>query len=329
MDSLKTVAAKVKHSPQIIRKTFANPQKSYNKVTEGEKVKGKHQEDWLHAEDSLKEGIHFYVKMLGSCPVTRAQGSGCTDEAVQTIITNTKKAKNNPGGGSLQKVLVTVSTRKLLIQDMVTKEKVMDIPIYRISYCVADPYYTKVFAFISREQGRRELNCYAFLCSKDSMAQAMALTIADAFKIAFECHARGKAANNEASSAVEKAGNKGNSQQPVSVANNGSGDIYATPVKVKQPPADPPSIQVTDDYASAAAAVQDSGRKLEALDLAVDDDDFDAEFTKLAESRSNPNLFETPVRRRDFMDDVNYLMATEATAKQMMMSKSSEDLSFI
>ena len=50
---------------------------------------------------------------------------------------------------------------------------------------------------------------------------------------------------------------------------------------------------------------------------------------RLAESRSNPNLFETPVRRQDFMDDVNHLMATEATAKQLMMSKSSEDLSFI
>lgn len=24
---------------------------------------GKHEEDWLHAEDSLKEGIHFYVKV--------------------------------------------------------------------------------------------------------------------------------------------------------------------------------------------------------------------------------------------------------------------------
>ena len=24
---------------------------------------GKHQEDWLHAEESLKEGIHFYVKV--------------------------------------------------------------------------------------------------------------------------------------------------------------------------------------------------------------------------------------------------------------------------
>jgi len=41
MDSLKTVASKVKHSPQIIRKTFSSSQKSYSKVTEGEKAKGK------------------------------------------------------------------------------------------------------------------------------------------------------------------------------------------------------------------------------------------------------------------------------------------------
>ena len=41
MDSLKSVASKVKHSPQVIRKTFASSQKSYCKVTEGEKSKGK------------------------------------------------------------------------------------------------------------------------------------------------------------------------------------------------------------------------------------------------------------------------------------------------
>lgn len=329
MDSLKTVAAKVKHSPKVIRKTFANPQKSYNKVTEGERAKGKDEEDWLHAEDSLKEGIHFYVKMLGSCSVTRAQGTGCTDEAVHTIIGNTKKAKNAPTGGSLQKVLITVSTRKLLVQDMITKEKIMDIPIYRISYCVADPYYTKVFAFISRAQGRRDLYCYAFLCSKESMAQAMALTIADAFKMAFDSLEKGKASKNEASSEMRK-DYKENNLNPFPAAKNGNSSKIDS-ISVKATPHDnAPMIQVTQDYPSTAAAMQDSAKKLEALDLAVDDfDDFDAEFTKLAESRSNPNLFETPVRRQDFMDDVNHLMATEATAKQLMMSKSSEDLSFI
>ena len=47
---------------------------------------------------------------------------------------------------------------------------------------------------------------------------------------------------------------------------------------------------------------------------------------RLAESRSNPILFETPVRKRDFAGDLNYLMATEATAKELTISKSTEDL---
>lgn len=322
MDSLKTVASKVKHSPQVIRKTFSSSQQSYSKVTEGKKITGKNQEDWLHAEDSLKEGIHFYVKMLGSCPVLQAQGSGCTDEAVQTIISNTRKTKNNPTSGNLQKVLVTVSTRKLLIQDMVTKEKIMDIPIYRVSYCVADPHFTKVFAFISRVQGKSDLNCYAFLCSKESMAKAMALTIADAFKLAYEYYEKGKSTTNRESPRVAQDDNKENSQQTLPVVNKRSADMYATPVKAR-PRSDTPTIEVTSD--SFASAVEDSGRKIQALDLAIDDD-FDAEFTKLAESRSNPTLFETPVRRRDFFDDVNHLVATEATAKELMMSKSTEDL---
>lgn len=42
MDSLKFMAAKVKHSPQVIRKTFASSQSPYAKVLEGEKSKGKY-----------------------------------------------------------------------------------------------------------------------------------------------------------------------------------------------------------------------------------------------------------------------------------------------
>ncbi|KAL9969174.1 hypothetical protein ACROYT_G021359 [Oculina patagonica] len=329
MDSLKFVAAKVKHSPQVIRKTFSGSQSPYAKVIEGEKSKGKHQEDWLHAEESLKEGIHFYVKMLGSCPVFQAQGTGCTDEAVQKIVANTKKTKNTPASGSLQKVLITVSTRKLTIQDMISKDKIMDIPIYRVSYCVADPNFSKVFAFISRAQGRQDLTCYAFLCSKESMAQAMALTIADAFKIAYETFERAKADKSQGAARAAQDGNKENTQQAKPVVNNGNiDDLYATPIKAKNPPSGAPAIQITAD-SSSSTTVEDSSKKLQNLNLAVDDDDFDAEFTKLAESRSSPILFETPVRRRDFSDDVNHLMATEATAKELMMSKSTDDLSLM
>ena len=41
MNSLKTVAEKVKHSPQVIRKRISSPHSSYAKVLEGEKSKGK------------------------------------------------------------------------------------------------------------------------------------------------------------------------------------------------------------------------------------------------------------------------------------------------
>ena len=35
--------------------------------------------------------------MLGSCPVYQAQGVGCTDEAVQNIVADTKKVGFNCG----------------------------------------------------------------------------------------------------------------------------------------------------------------------------------------------------------------------------------------
>lgn len=52
MHSLKSVAEKVKHSPQVIRKTFSSSHSSYAKVLEGEKSKGKPDE---HYKNMAKE----------------------------------------------------------------------------------------------------------------------------------------------------------------------------------------------------------------------------------------------------------------------------------
>lgn len=35
--------------------------------------------------------LSFLIQMLGSCPVTKAHGPGCADEAVEKIVANTKK----------------------------------------------------------------------------------------------------------------------------------------------------------------------------------------------------------------------------------------------
>ena len=51
--------------------------------------------------------------MLGSCSVTRAQGTGCTDEAVHTIIGNTKKVCASPKGSSCEALCDKIRSGKL------------------------------------------------------------------------------------------------------------------------------------------------------------------------------------------------------------------------
>lgn len=53
MNSLKTVAEKVKHSPQVIRKTFSSSHSPYAKVLEGEKSKGKPGEHYTKTTEEV------------------------------------------------------------------------------------------------------------------------------------------------------------------------------------------------------------------------------------------------------------------------------------
>ena len=95
-----------------------------------------------------------------------------------------------------------------------------------MSYCTVDPYYDKVFCYISRNHENKKLECHAFLCSKkskvreedysvlqistlslslslpplSSQAEAITLTVAQAFNIAFErwqSHKKKKAARQQ------------------------------------------------------------------------------------------------------------------------------------
>lgn len=61
----------------------------------------------------------------------------------------------------------------------------------RISFCSADANYDRVVAFIGTNKNET-LECHAFLCSKRKVAEAAALTISQAFNIAFELWERAK-----------------------------------------------------------------------------------------------------------------------------------------
>ncbi|XP_064405057.1 low density lipoprotein receptor adapter protein 1-B-like isoform X2 [Halichondria panicea] len=172
MDSLRAAGKAIRNSPKAIRKRFG-----HDSPPKHDKL----DEDWYHSDDPINAGVTFFVKYLGSTSVTKTHGPGSTDDAVQSIVHHAKSR-----GGKLQKVQMIVSSKIIKLEDVQKQIKLEEIPLYRVSYCTVDPYFDKVFCYICRNHENKELECHAFLCSKKSKAEAITLTVAQAFNIAFE-----------------------------------------------------------------------------------------------------------------------------------------------
>ena len=93
----------------------------------------------------------------------------------------------------------------------------------------------------------------------------MALTIADAFKLAYENHEKGKVDKSHQSSRVAQDDNKENTQHAKPAVNNGNVEaLYAIPAKTKNPQPAAPIIQISAE-SSSATTVEDSSTKMQAL----------------------------------------------------------------
>ena len=79
----------------------------------------------------------------------------------------------------------------------------------------------------------------------------MALTIADAFKLAYEDHEKGKADNSQGSSRVAQDDNKENTQHAKPVVNNGNIDTSANSAATAAQ-VDTPTIQITSEPSSSS-----------------------------------------------------------------------------
>uniref|UniRef100_A0A8C2U0R7 Low density lipoprotein receptor adaptor protein 1 n=1 Tax=Coturnix japonica TaxID=93934 RepID=A0A8C2U0R7_COTJA len=138
-------------------------------------------ENWTDTRETLLEGVLFSLKYLGMTLVEQPKGEELSAAAVKRIVATAKAS-----GKKLQKVTLKVSPRGIVLNDSGTNELIENVSIYRISYCTADKIHDKVFAYIAQNQLNENLECHAFLCTKRKMAQAVTLTVAQAFKIAFE-----------------------------------------------------------------------------------------------------------------------------------------------
>uniref|UniRef100_A0A8C2ELA4 Low density lipoprotein receptor adaptor protein 1b n=1 Tax=Cyprinus carpio TaxID=7962 RepID=A0A8C2ELA4_CYPCA len=169
MDALKSAGRAIIRSPSLAKQSWTS---------------GKHKklpENWTDTRETLLEGMVFQLKYLGMTLVEEPKGEELSAAAVKRIVATAKA-----GGKKLQKVTLKVSPRGIILYDSVSNQLIENVSIYRISYCTADKMHDKVFAYIAQSQRNETLECHAYLCTKRKVAQAVTLTVAQAFRVAFE-----------------------------------------------------------------------------------------------------------------------------------------------
>ncbi|KAK4825019.1 hypothetical protein QYF61_023023 [Mycteria americana] len=169
MEALRAAGRAVLRSPRLARHGL------------GLRRRRKLPESWADMQEPLLEGMCFTLKYLGMTLVEKPKGEDMAAAAIRRII-----ATARVGARKFQKVILTVSPRGISLQDADTKEMVENISIYRISYCTTDKLQNKVFAYVAQSQESGALECHAFLSPKKKIAQAVTLTVAQAFQMALD-----------------------------------------------------------------------------------------------------------------------------------------------
>ncbi|XP_074662362.1 uncharacterized protein LOC141914921 [Tubulanus polymorphus] len=153
-------------------------------------LRGRHKklgEGWGVNKEPVADGVTFYLKFLGSTLVEelnddgQSYGEGISSEAVKRVVT---MARNR--GAKLQKVSLYVSPSGIKMFDLVSNQLIRELTVDRIRFCTADSCHEKVFAFIARNTENETMECSAYLCAKKKMAQAVTLSVAQAFQLAYE-----------------------------------------------------------------------------------------------------------------------------------------------
>ncbi|XP_029531117.1 low density lipoprotein receptor adapter protein 1-B-like isoform X3 [Oncorhynchus nerka] len=280
MDALKSAGRAIIRSPSLAKQSWGV---------------GRHKklpENWTDTRETLLEGMVFQLKYLGVTLVEQPKGEELSAAAVKRIVATAKAS-----GKKLQKVTLKVSPRGIILYDYASNQLIENISIYRISYCTADKMHDKVFAYIAQSQQNETLECHAYLCTKRKVAQAVTLTVAQAFRVAFEFWQAAKEVFLSLSSTDKekrvKSGSDGegaSSSQSESSASLGSlkGGEVATG-------------NLLDLAEGANMALVHSGTKESELDPFMElEDGLDEAFSRLAESRNNPQVLDIGVNPQDF-----------------------------
>nr|XP_028581232.1 low density lipoprotein receptor adapter protein 1-like isoform X4 [Podarcis muralis] len=150
-------------------------------------------ESWSDMREPLLEGMGFALKYLGMTLVEKPKGEDMASAAIHRIL-----ATARVGPKKFRKVILTVSPRGLSLQDAETKETIETISIYRcVRMLLQDKLQNKVFAYVAQNPQSGALECHAFLSPKKKIAQAVTLTVAQAFQVALDLWEAAQAGSRE------------------------------------------------------------------------------------------------------------------------------------
>ncbi|XP_043916014.1 low density lipoprotein receptor adapter protein 1 [Protopterus annectens] len=296
MDTLKSAGRAIIRSPSFAKQSWSSKHK-------------KLPENWTDTRETLLEGMLFNLKYLGMTLVEQPKGEEMSAPAVKRIVTTAKAS-----GKKLRKVTLKVSPRGIILYDALSSDLIENVSIYRISYCTADKVHDKVFAYIVQSSLNETLECHAFLCTKRKVAQAVTFTVAQAFRIAFEFWQAAKQEKENLAVAVSDgevacSTNSKNAAGPVKE--------YRSTEKAVDAELSSATAANLVDFGDEAKSSQ-SGFSENQVHLVADhsnkwnsmsvnnnivwelDDGLDEAFSRLAHSRTNPQVLDIGVTAQDF-----------------------------
>ncbi|XP_026156991.1 low density lipoprotein receptor adapter protein 1a isoform X2 [Mastacembelus armatus] len=275
MDALRSAGRAIIRSPSVAKQSW---------------TAGRHRklpENWTDTRETILEGMTFNLRHLGMTLVDQPKGEDLSAAAVKRIMATAKA-----GGKKPQKVSLKVSPQGIVLYDSLNNKLLENVSIYRISYCTVDKLHDKVFAYIAQNTLNGTLECHAYLCSKRKVAQAVALTVAQAFTVAFELWqvAReekgkrvksGSAGEASSSSQSERSNSMGSLKGTVAIDNLLGFEASGNVVEQDQ----------LDNHRSSETNNNPAWELEDGLDEA---------FSRLAVSRTNPQVLDTGVTPQDW-----------------------------
>uniref|UniRef100_G3P320 Low density lipoprotein receptor adaptor protein 1a n=1 Tax=Gasterosteus aculeatus aculeatus TaxID=481459 RepID=G3P320_GASAC len=177
-------------------------------------------ENWTDTRETIVEGVTFNLRHLGMTLVERPKGEELSAAAVKRIVATAKASGKKP-----PKVALKVSPQGIVLHDSATNQLLENVSIYRISYCTVDALHDRVFAYIAQNALSGTLECHAFLCPKRKVAQAVALTVAQAFTLAFELWQVAKEGRRAKSGSSGEAGSSSRSEKSDSLGSLRGTDV--------------------------------------------------------------------------------------------------------